>query len=262
MQKKMEKKNPKITVIISAYNEEKFIEQGINSVLSQTMKDFEIIVVNDYSTDKTKEILDNLTDQRIKSFDHKLNKGRSGAINTGIKEAKGEYLCFLDGDDFMIQDRLKKESEFLDKNSKIDMVYGDFIVLYKDENIARKKAIVFEEDPKKILIKSSKRPDVDKLFPAQLLDPDKEKPGFIPGGSVMIRKNVFKNIKLDENLKNSEDYDLWLQIIGAGFKLKKLNLDGFLYRLHGNNKSSNKEKMAIASKYIVNKLKEGKYFKN
>ncbi|RLG10818.1 hypothetical protein DRN73_06905 [Candidatus Pacearchaeota archaeon] len=256
--------NPKISVIIPAYNEEKYIEQAVNSVLSQSIKDFEIIIINDCSTDKTKEIIDNLSkkDSRVKPIHHKINKGRCGAVNTGIDNAKAEYISFLDADDFMIQNRLKQESEFLDNNPEIDMVYGDLVVLYEDGNLARKTAIKFKKNPKEILIESSKRDNIDSMTPAQLLDPDKSKPGFIPGGSVMLRKKVFEKVKLDENLKNSEDYDLWLQIIGAGFKLKKLDLDCFIYRLHGTNKSSNKEKMKIAAKYIIEKLKRGEYFKD
>lgn len=252
----------KTSVIIPAYNAEEFLEEAVNSVLEQSIQDFEIIIIDDKSTDNTSKVIDSLMekDQRVRKINHEVNKGRCGALNTGIREAKGEYIAFLDADDFMVQNRLKEESKFLDENPNTDLVYANLIANYETGSIVRKRAIEFKEDPKEILINSSKREDLDQLNPAQLLDPDKLKPGFIPGGSVMLRKSLFDSVGLDENLRNSEDYDLWLQIIGKGFKIKKLELDAFVYRLHPNNKSKNKEKMKIAADYIIKKLKDGKYF--
>lgn len=253
--------NPKVSVIVPAYNSEKHLEQCINSILTQNIENIEVVIINDCSQDNTQKVIEELTekDSRIKPLIHKQNKGRCGALNTGIKNANGEYIAFLDSDDIMVQNRLKLESDFLDSNQNIDLVYGDMLAFTEDTNeIARKKALDLEEDAKEILLKA-KESDVKDLSPAQILHPTE----YIPGGTVMVRKKVFDaGIMLDEKLRNSEDYDLWFQIIGKGFKIKKLELDGFIYRKHSNQKSANPEKMKIAADHIINKLKQGEYFNN
>ena len=93
--------NPKISVILSAYNEEKFIEKAIESVVNQTLKDIEIIIINDGSTDNTLSIINGYAndDSRIKVIDQE-NIGLGASRNKGMKIATGEYVTFLDGDDW------------------------------------------------------------------------------------------------------------------------------------------------------------------
>ena len=88
-----------ISVVIPLYNKEKYIKRAIESVLNQTFQKFEIIVVNDGSTDKSAEIVQNIKDPRIRLINQK-NAGVSAARNRGIQEAKYEYIAFLDADDF------------------------------------------------------------------------------------------------------------------------------------------------------------------
>ncbi len=252
---------PKISVIIPAYNEEKYIAESIESVLKQDLKNFEIILVNDNSTDNTKEIIEKFVrkDSKVKLLNHKKNKGRAAAVNTGIKKAKGKYIAFLDADDLMAKGRLKKQMTFLENRSKTDMIFGDFLVLKENKKLEKIEAIDFSEDPKKILLEARKRKDLGEIWPYKLLDYEK-KEKFIPGGSVMVRKKVFNKIKLDENLKNSEDYDLWFKIIGKDFKIKKFPIITFIYRKHGEQKSKNIGRMKEAARVINKKLKKGKYF--
>ena len=97
--------NPKISVILSAYNEEKFIEKAIESVVNQTLKDIEIIIINDGSTDNTLSIINGYAndDSRIKVIDQE-NIGLGASRNKGMKIATGEYVTFLDGDDWFRED--------------------------------------------------------------------------------------------------------------------------------------------------------------
>lgn len=116
----------KFSIIMPAYNAEKEIEKSIKSVLKQSFKDYELIVVNDYSTDNTKEIVEKY--KNIKLINHKENKKAGGARNTGIDIAKGDYIVFLDSDDLFYSDNtLQKISDNIDKNSKPDLVYLGFV---------------------------------------------------------------------------------------------------------------------------------------
>lgn len=111
---------PKFSIIMPAYNVEDYISRSIDSVLGQSEKDFELIIVNDGSTDRTKEICDSYSkkDKRIRVI-HKKNGGLSDARNEGVKKSKGEYLIFLDSDDYWDKDLLKELSKTLDNNPDV-----------------------------------------------------------------------------------------------------------------------------------------------
>jgi len=102
-------KNPTISVIIPTYNRANFIDVAIKSVLNQSYQDFEIIIVDDGSTDNTEEIVKNFNDFRINYFFHKFNQGISAARNTGIKACQGKYIAFLDSDDEWLPEKLDKK---------------------------------------------------------------------------------------------------------------------------------------------------------
>ena len=116
----------KISVIIGVYNAEKYLAETIESVINQTFKDWELILVDDGSTDNSQKIAKEFEekDQRIKILE-KENGGRASAINFGLKKAQGEYIAFLDADDLMPKERLEIEFKELKENKKIDFVYGD-----------------------------------------------------------------------------------------------------------------------------------------
>jgi len=256
-----EKKNPlpKISVIVAAYNEEEYIYDCLKSILNQSLKSFEIIVVDDKSIDKTHKIVANLSkeDKRIFLIKLKKNLGRAGALNEGIKKVRGDYIAFLDADDLMEKNRLKKQIGFLKKHKDISLVYSNFIRFGKNMPSRRIEAIEFKKNPTEIMKNRFKENLSDTTTPSQILNENK----FIPGGSVMMKRSLFKEgIQLDPALKNSEDYDLWLQIIGRGYKIARLPLIAFRYRRHENQKSKNPEKIKIAGSYILKKFREGKYF--
>ncbi|MGD2072341.1 MAG: glycosyltransferase [Candidatus Thorarchaeota archaeon] len=259
----IKKQNPKVSIIIPAYNAEKHIEETISSILMQDFEDFEIIAVNDGSSDKTEEVINKLSekDSRVKLVDKK-NGGAASACNEGLKHISGEYVLRIDSDDLMKQRRLSEQTKFLDENPDIDMVYGDVEVLFEstgDKII--KQALEFDRDAREILLEASKREDLGEIEANWLLTtPEVNK--FIPAGSVMLRRKVFEECKFDENLRNSEDYDLWFQVIGGGFKIKRLPMIAYVYRVHPEQKSGNPEKMLIAARYINEKLRKGEYFNN
>lgn len=113
---------PKVSVIIPTYNRAAFIEKTVQSVLDQTYKDFEIIVVDDGSTDNTKDVLEQFG-AKIKLLEQK-NSERAVARNNGVKNSSGEYIAFLDSDDLWFPDKLKKQVEVLDNKQDVILVYG------------------------------------------------------------------------------------------------------------------------------------------
>lgn len=109
---------PKISVVMTCYNSEKFIKEAIDSILSQTFKDFEFIIWNDGSTDKTEEIIKSYTDSRIKYFYH-VNTGCGLASYMACKKAIGKYIARMDADDISLPTRFEKEVEYLEKYPQI-----------------------------------------------------------------------------------------------------------------------------------------------
>lgn len=135
-----------VSIIIPAYNVEKYIERCVRSAMNQTMKEIEIIVVNDGSTDKTKTIIENmaLKDKRIKII-NKKNGGLSSARNTGISQAKGEYIQHLDGDDW-IERETCEELYKLAKENDLDIIISDFYKDYDNGKILKIESFKFEEN--------------------------------------------------------------------------------------------------------------------
>jgi glycosyltransferase involved in cell wall biosynthesis len=113
----------KFSVIIPAYNVERYIAATIQSVLNQTYQNFEIIIVDDASPDRVGEICQRFTDPRIKLI-RQENRGVSGALNTGIRQAQGEYLAFLDGDDLWLPEKLEKHIEHLEKSPDVGVSFS------------------------------------------------------------------------------------------------------------------------------------------
>lgn len=122
---------PKISVIMPVYNGELFVQQAIDSLLAQTVQDWELIVVDDGSKDRTPLILEGYTDTRIKVF-RQANKGEAGARNTGLRQMTGEYIAFLDADDIYLPDALENLSSFLDSNPQFDSVFSDGYIFDQD----------------------------------------------------------------------------------------------------------------------------------
>lgn len=184
-----------VSVIIPTYNRAKFITQSIDSVLSQTYKNFEIIVVDDGSTDNTKETLIPYRD-KIR-YIYQRNHGASAARNTGIKHARGKYVAFLDSDDLWLPQKLEKQVRILDKNKDIGLVYSNFS--YADE--VGKITKVMGYNPKKFIS--------GYIFKEILLR--KAGCGYLQ--TWLIRKSCFKEVGyLDEKFKMSEDRDIFVRI--------------------------------------------------
>ena len=112
-------KIPRLTVIMPAYNAEEFLEESISSILNQTYSDFELLIGDDGSTDRTMEIIQSFCDDRIIVMRNEKNLGIPCTLNRLIKASKGEYIARQDSDDISLPKRLEKQVDFLDKNPEI-----------------------------------------------------------------------------------------------------------------------------------------------
>lgn len=111
-----QEESPLVTVLLCTYNDEKYIAESIQSILNQTYKNFEFIILNDGSTDNTKEIIESFEDPRIRYLEHTKNKSLEDSKNWGLTEAKGKYIAYIDGDDLAQSDRLYVQTKFMEEN--------------------------------------------------------------------------------------------------------------------------------------------------
>ncbi len=113
---------PKISVLMPVYNGEKYVKEAVDSVLNQSFKDFELIIVDNHSTDNTVNIIKSYTDPRIKIIENSENKGLIGSLNIGLKECSGTYTARLDHDDIALPHRFETQFKFMDTHPEIDLV--------------------------------------------------------------------------------------------------------------------------------------------
>lgn len=179
---------PRISVIIPTYNRKELLFLAIKSVLDQTFKDFEIIVVDDDSSDGTMETIKKFNDGRLLYIRHDKNIGVSAARNTGIRASKGSLIAFLDDDDEYLPNKLELQIEMLDKNPEISLVYVG--LFYMDET----GKYINHYIPK------------NKIWRGMIQhDPI--------GATPLVRKKCFDEVGLfDEDLPTSNDKDMWLRI--------------------------------------------------
>jgi len=185
---------PKVSVIITTFNRAEYLEKAIKSVLNQTYSDFELLILDNSSTDNTEEIVKSFNDERIRYIKHQpLNI--SQARNLGLKESKGDYIAFLDDDDEWLPEKLKREIEVFNQgNEKLGLVYGGFIRI--DENGKE-----FEWHTP--ILKGN-------IFEPYLCRQD---PLTDSASNPLIKKSVFKVVgEFDENLKCSEDWEFYLRL--------------------------------------------------
>jgi len=199
-----------VSIIITTYNYAKFIERAIRSCLDQSMQknSCEILVINDCSTDETALILENFKDE-CKVFNLPENVGLSAARNFGIKKAKGQFVVFLDADDYLQKDLIYVQKTFLTENNNIDAISTDYFLV--DEKGNHIEHVNAEEKP-------------------------------IACG-IMFRKDLLFDIGLyDESFRAREEEDLRFRFLKK-HNIYNLILPLYRYRKHGNNLTDNKVEM-------------------
>ncbi len=208
-----------------AYNAAKFIKESIESVINQTYQKWELLIVDDGSTDDTRIIVSKyLHDKRIK-YIFQNNNGQASARNNGIKNTNAEYIAFLDSDDKWESDKLSKQMLYFENNNNIDLVFGpSYIINSKGERLNSKMS------PENGI--HSGKPLINKLILGTF---------FIPILTVMVKKNVLIKSALfneTEKIKNAEDFDLWLRIADKGYIMMCISETLSNYRIHENQSTS------------------------
>ncbi len=181
----------KVSVIMSVHNCEEYLTESIESILNQTFKDFEFIIINDGSTDNTAEILENYNDSRIRLYTQK-NMGLTKSLNKAIGLSKGRYIARMDADDVALPERLQKQLDFLELHPDIGMIGTYNLVIDGQGKVIEKKVYpVSDNELRKALIRYNP---------------------FLHA-SVMIRREVLEVVGFyNENKRRGQDYELWFRI--------------------------------------------------
>jgi Glycosyltransferases involved in cell wall biogenesis len=185
---------PLVSIVMPIYNGEKYLREAINSILNQSYKNFELIIIDDGSKDKSVDIIKSYLDGRIVLLENLQNIGLIKTLNRGLEVARGEYIARMDQDDISLKNRLANQIEYLEKNLDIALC-STYAYFFKDSNSHIKKKFGGYLDPKAI--------QVQLLFKCYILHP-----------TVMFRKSIIDKYKLRYKIedKNVEDYGMWIKI--------------------------------------------------
>lgn len=243
----------KVSVIMPVYNAEKYVKQTVESILNQSYQDFELVVVDDCSTDKSMQIIKELNDKRIKIYSNEKNKGIAYTRNRALELANGEYIAIMDDDDIAPVYRLEEEADFLSKHLEYDVVAGNTYII--DENGT-----------------------VKGMFERVLRNPDIIRGTLIfqniyGNSTAMFRKEFIEkyDIRYRENMCGAEDYMFWgeCSLHGRITAMDKVMMCWRKHQKNQTNKMKNenieKRKSAISSiqKYLLDnngfRLSKSKY---
>lgn len=186
-------KQPLVTVLMPVYNGEKYLSEAIESILKQTYSNFEFLIIDDGSTDKSAQIISvfKSKDRRIRVITHKRNKGLGDSLNEGISRSKGEFIARMDADDISLTDRLMEQVKIMLRQKNISLVGTRYAVIdQKGQFVRVEQSLLSNELLKKVI-----------LFRSPFCH-----------GSVMIRKHLLTLEKYSLQKKHFEDYDLWARL--------------------------------------------------
>ncbi len=208
---------PLVSIIIPSYNAEKYVREAVDSALAQTHKGTEVVVVDDGSTDNTREVLRPYTEAGRIKYVHQANKGLAGARNAGIESSSGDYVAFLDADDIFLPDKVEEQVGALEANKDYGVCYSDLLHF---------------DNSGKLYHHRYKYPS------GEIFEPLLHKQ-FINPLTVMARREIFEKYGyFDESLRRSEDWDMWLRLAHAGVKFYFLDKPLAKYRIQNNDNLS------------------------
>lgn len=198
---------PLISVVLPVYNVGNYINEALDSIFNQTIQDFEILIIDDCSTDNTLEVVHSYNDDRIVIITKEKNKGLIDSLNIGFKAATGKYIARMDGDDINVQDRFEKQLQILENNLQIKAC-GCWLKEFGFSNKIIKHKQNHDEIVARLLVSC----------PMSL-------------GAVMLEKEWALNFKFDETKVHVEDYDFWARSAWNG-KLYNIQEVLYFYRVH------------------------------
>lgn len=209
-----------ISVLLPIYNAEKYLQQCLDSVFAQSYPNFELLVINDGSTDNSEKIIERYTDHRLVYLKNETNLGIAQALNRGIAQSRGQYIARIDADDMMLPERLAKQVAYMETHS-------DCVLLGSGHYLVNENGLPFDK-----FMPPTEHGEIvtSLLFYNCFSHP-----------TVMYRTKQAKELQYSTNFKHCEDYELWLRIAKTG---KVANLPEALtqYRIHKQNTSLNNQK--------------------
>ena len=232
----------KTSVILPCYNGARWIDKAIRSILSQTYKNFELVIVDDGSTDNSKKIISKyLYDPRIRYISQK-NKGFSAALNKGIKESSGYLIGFIGQDDLWVPNKLELQEKFFVKHETIDLVHSNYHLVDQEGQITR---IV----RKKVPDFSSRKEVIEWLF---LITN-------IAFETVLVKRKCFEEVGLfDERMVGYSDHDMWLRVAGC-FNIDYMDLFLVKKREHTLQLSKVRRENMIKDEFLLTKKNVDRY---
>lgn len=218
--------SPKVSVLICVYNGEPFVAEAVQSTLDQTFQDFEILVIDNGSTDRSVEVVRGFTDPRIRIIVNEKNLGHAGSLNVGLAEARGEYAAILDADDASLPNRLERQTAFLDANPEY-VFCGSWSKTFGAWDLERRYPTEYEALRACL------------LFECPIVTP-----------AVMLRRQkvLDAGLKFDPDFSHAFDYRFWVE---ASRRFPIANIGEFLlrYRLHqGQASIQQREKMKAGTR--------------
>lgn len=227
----------KLSVIMPVYNSEKYLQEAIESVLNQTFSRFELIIINDGSTDNSESIIKKYNDKRIRYYKNDINRGLIYTLNRALDLSQGEYIARMDSDDISLPMRFEKQVKFLDENDEIDVVGGWIRIIHENgRNKYYKPATDFEN------IK------VNMLFRTELVHP-----------LVMYRKTYINKLEVcySSDYPSCEDYELWARTIGNSkfYNIPEVLLN-YRYLEQSITRIADREKNKLQRDYLHKKIYE------
>jgi glycosyltransferase involved in cell wall biosynthesis len=239
--------NPVITVIMAVYNGELYLRDSIRSILSQSFSDFELIIVDDCSSDKSRLIIDEFHDDRMIKIYLKNNVGPASARNLAIDLAKGKYTAIQDADDISLPVRFEEQIQYLEKNTSTTAVFSfvDLIDVYGAP------CGIWTDDRKNVTTESIRR-----TLP---------KRNCLANPTALIRTEWLKSIRFPEGFSSSEDYALWLNGLNQGCVFAKIPKALVQYRIHPSSdtaKSNSSPRLKVSTfrkEYLSRRKTAGKF---
>jgi hypothetical protein len=213
--------SPNVSIIMPVLNGQKYIGEAVQSIVDQTFKNFELVVVNDGSTDGTLDVLQPfLSKATVRFVHHPKNLGVARSVNDGIRNSAGRYITFLDHDDLWFPEFLEVQTEYLRNHQDVGMVHSDFQTIDPDGNIIQPSVAICNN---RVRVSGH-------VFPRLFMD------SFIVANSVLIRKECFNLLGgFDENLPWG-DYHMWMRI-ARHYKIDYVPRVLTKYRQHSNQNS-------------------------
>ena len=206
---------PFFSIIIPSYNRANILPKTIKSVLKQTFNNWELLIVDDGSTDNTKDVIENINDDRIRYIFQK-NAERSAARNNGINNSRGEWICFLDSDDSY-------------KENHLNNFYKEIL----KQKASSENPIMYVSEQENYFVKKNKKENHFSNYNKINIPHFFAKESVVPG-RICVKKEILKEFKFDENIVIVEDADLWFRI-SCHYNVKFLNEATFVYHIHEDN---------------------------